>query len=198
MENNTVALLSKLALARTFIKSKKLKKDGTNEYSKYNYYTPEYVDSLVNEACIEANIICLFNLQCDQFGYFGEISTFDLESGENIVTIMRTAQPLITATNATQQMGGMNTYTKRYAFMSLFGIEDNTIDFDSQDNTKKTTSQPKQDAPQKEWINPNTDRWKEAVKALQSGTVTIQKIKIKYNISKPNELLLIEQSNISA
>lgn len=192
-------LLSKIALARVCIKSKKLKKDGTNEYSKYNYYTPEYVDSLVTEACNEAGIMCIFNLDCDQFGYFGELITIDLESGESITSIMRTEKPNITATNATQQMGGMNTYTKRYALMSFFCIEDNTTDFDAQDNRPDVYKLEKQPAkyPQKNeddkrgWLNKFksdkvtvTDEWNKVVAALKAKTHTIKDVESKYKISK--------------
>jgi hypothetical protein len=183
-------LLSKLALARTFIKGKKLKKDGTNTFSKYNYYTPEYVDSLVTEACNETNIMCLFNLECDQFGYFGEVLTYDLETGESIRSIIRTEKPNITATNATQQMGGMNTYTKRYALMSLFCIEDNTIDFDSNEHAEKVIQQTKpEDA--RAWLNKFksdkttiTDEWAKVVEALASKAYTLAQVETKYKVNK--------------
>lgn len=186
-------LLSKVALARVYIKSKRLKKDGTNDYSGYNYYTPEYVDSLVTEACNESGIMCLFNLECDQFGYFGELLTVDLETGESIRSVMRTEKPNITATNATQQMGGMNTYTKRYALMSFFCIEDNTVDFDSQDNRSAskpaTTSQKTDDT--RPWLNKYkadkktvTDEWNKVIGALTAKTHTVKDVESKYKINK--------------
>lgn len=188
-------VLSKLATARTFIKSHPLKKDGRNEFSKYDYFTPEIVSKLVNDACVEANIICVFSLKQDALSYYGEITTTDLETGESVVTEMRTEKPVITATNATQQMGGMNTYTKRYAFMSLFDIEDNTIDFDSQDNTKP---EKKSQAPQQNgvkvndlpWLNEGTKEWEGAVKKLQAGTTTVDKIKTVMKVNKANEAKL--------
>lgn len=185
-------LLSKLALARAFVKAKKLSKDGTNEYSKYNYFTPEFVESIVTEACNEVNIMCLFNLECDQFGYFGEVLTFDLETGDSIRSVIRTEKPNITATNATQQMGGMNTYTKRYAFMSLFGIEDNTIDFDAQDN-RPSTQKPKEEKPadDRPWLNKFkgdkktiTDEWVNVTKALAEKKCTMQYVESRYKINK--------------
>jgi hypothetical protein len=197
MENKT-NLLSKLAQARVHIKSKNLKKDGTNEYSKYSYYTPEYVDRLVTDACIEADIMCVFNLECDQYGYYGEVITYDLEDGNSLRTVIRTEKPNITATNATQQMGGMNTYTKRYALMSLFCIEDNTIDFDAQ---KPTTQQstipapklaaPNQDDDGKQWLNKYkadkttiTDEWTKVVAALQSKEYTLAQVEGKYKLAR--------------
>ncbi len=185
-------ILSKLATARLFIKSHPIKKDGRNEFSKYDYFTPEIVNKLVNEACIEANIICTFSLKQDTLSYYGEITTTDLDSEEQLITEMRTSRPNITATNETQQMGGMNTYTKRYALMSLFDIEDNTIDFDSQDNTKTQDN--------RQWLNKTnkdgtlTETWNKVTEALKSGKFTISQVEAKYKLSKEvkTELLTIK------
>jgi len=185
-------VLSKLATARLFIKSHPIKKDGRNEFSKYDYFTPEIVSKLVNEACIEANIICVFSLKQDVLSYYGEIVTTDLETGEQLVTEMRTAKPMITATNETQQMGGMNTYAKRYAFMSLFDIEDNTIDFDSQDNTKKQQqSQQQNDLP---WLNEGTKEFDGALNKMKEGKSSIDALKKYFKISKKVQDKLIELS----
>jgi hypothetical protein len=196
-------VLSKLSLARVYVKSHPLKKDGRNEFSKYDYFTPEIVSKLVNEACNETNIICIFSLKQDTLGYFGEVATTDLETGETLITEMRTEKPVITATNATQQMGGMNTYTKRYCLMSLFDIEDNTIDFDNQDNSKPTTkaqSSPNQQTngtkvstgAELPWLNEGTKEFDGAVKKLRAGTTTIEKIKAVFRISKAIDAKLKE------
>ena len=179
-------VLSKLAAARTYIKSHPIRKDASNTFSKYDYFSPELVASLVNKACIESDSICVFNLKQDQHGYYGEVIFTDLESGESITTIMRTEKPEIKATNATQQMGGMNTYAKRYALMSLFDIEDNTIDFDAQDNTKQPEK--KQAAPaqtdDKPWLNKGSKEYEATVKKLQAGSATLQTVKQYFKLSK--------------
>lgn len=185
-------VLSKLATARLFIKSHPIKKDGRNEFSKYDYFTPEIVSKLVNEACIEADIICVFNLKQDALSYYGEVITTDLETGEQIITEMRTAKPMITATNETQQMGGMNTYAKRYSLMSLFDIEDNTIDFDSQDNTKsKQVNQVSNDLP---WLNENTKEFEGALLKMSEGKSSIDALKKYFKISKKVQDKLTELS----
>ena len=181
-------VLSKLATARVFIKSHPVKKDGRNDFSKYDYFTPEIVSKLVNDACVEANIICVFNLKQDTIGYYGEVITTDLDSGEQLVTEMRTAKPEIKATNETQQMGGMNTYAKRYAFMSLFDIEDNTIDFDSQDNSKPASKAPA--TSELPWLNKGTKEFNGAVEKLRAGSTTIEKIRMVMKVSKEVEKLL--------
>jgi hypothetical protein len=189
-----INILSKLAVARMHVKSHPLKKDGRNEYSNYDYFTPEIVSKIVNDACIEANIICVFSLRQDALSYFGEITVTDLESGESLTTETRTAKPNITATNETQQMGGMNTYCKRYSLMSLFDIEDNTIDPDAQDNRKKGNPAPqqKQQKPDdnRPWLNEG-DLLDKAIAKLKAGTTTIQKIKDGMKVSKTIEAKLL-------
>ena len=174
-------VLSKLALARTYIKSHPVKKDGRNEFSKYDYFTPEIVSKLVNDACNEVNIICVFSLKQDSLGYYGEVTTTDFESGEALVTEMRTARPEIKATNETQQMGGMNTYAKRYALMSLFDIEDNTIDFDSQDNTKKPVQKVENDLP---WLNEGSKEFIGAMEKIKAGKSSLEALRKYFKISK--------------
>lgn len=189
-------VLSALAGARLYIKSHPTKKDGRNDFSKYDYFTPEIVSKLVNDACIENNLICIFNLRQDQLGFYGEIITTDLESGEQLVTEMRTARPEIKATNETQQMGGMNTYAKRYALMSLFDIEDNTIDFDSQNNVEKKAKESFNNASQKLWLYKGTKEFSGAIAKLKAGTTTIEKIKSVMILSKEVEQLLKDATKI--
>lgn len=176
-----IQILSKLATARLYIKSHPIKKDGRNTFSNYDYFTPEIVSKLVNDACIEANLIAVFSLKQDDLGYYGEIILTDLETGESLRSEMRTAVPSIKATNETQQMGGMNTYTKRYALMSLFDIEDNTIDFDSHDNTPKPKQQQDDDKP---WLNEKDEMFTKAIEKLKAGQTTIEKIGQSFKLSK--------------
>lgn len=135
-------LLEKLQKAREIIKTSDLKKAGRNEYSKFDYYTPEQVESLVDKACKETNTIILCNLKADEFGLFQTLDFIDLESEEKLTFEMRTKHGSITATNETQQMGGTDTYSERYIKMKVFQIKDNNLDLDSQDNRPKQAVKP--------------------------------------------------------
>jgi hypothetical protein len=132
----------KLAEARDLIRKTKVSKGGTNEYSKYDYFTPEQVESLVAEACEKTNTICLTSLKKDEYGYFQVLKLINMEKPDEYLDFeLRTEKPSIKATNDTQQMGGMDTYSERYIKMKVFQIKDNNLDFDLQDNRtdKKTT-----------------------------------------------------------
>jgi len=177
-------MLNKIEAARKTIRAQKLKKDGTNDYSKYNYFSPEMVEKLVTDACTEHGLTFIFNLKADEFGLFGELTVYDLEKENNfptavsLTTVMRTTMPSIKATNEAQQMGGCMTYTRRYMLMSFFGIMDNSLDFDSQDNRPKqpakSTAKPSPtDAAFLKLIAKVRDEGKEAIeKAKQFFTLT--------------------------
>ena len=141
-------IYSKLAEARKIIRETKEKKAGHNSYSGYDYFTPEQVEALVADACEKTKTICVTNLRRDQYGYYQELRFIALENplmatkqqGEGVELIdqitfeLRTEPPEIKATNAAQQMGGMDTYSERYIKMKVFQIKDNNLDFDSQKN----------------------------------------------------------------
>ena len=128
-------IYEKLAEARKIIRETKLKKAGHNSYSGYDYFTPEQVETLVADASEKTKTICITSLHHGQYGDFQELKFIDVEKPENKIDfVLATAMPEIQATNAAQQMGGMDTYSERYVKMKAFQIKDNNLDFDSQDN----------------------------------------------------------------
>jgi len=130
-------ILKELKEARRIIKESDLKKSGRNDFSKFDYYTPEQVEQLVDKACEATGTIVLCNLKADEFGLFQTLDFIDLDSQEKLSFEMRTKHGSITATNETQQMGGTDTYSERYIKMKVFQIKDNNLDLDSQDNRPK-------------------------------------------------------------
>ena len=130
-------LLNKLAAAKAEIKATKLKKEGKNTFSNYEYFTPSQIEFLVATACHNNKLLTLFDLIRNDLGVYGRLTIYDLESGEKLTTEMASAIPEIKATNIAQQLGGCVTYTERYLKMSLFGITDNQLDFDTTENIKK-------------------------------------------------------------
>ena len=130
-------LVKKIANAKKEIKESKLKKEGKNTYSNYEYFTPSQIEYLVQSVCNSNQLMTKFDLKRNELGVFGVLTIFDLETGESLNFEMATAIPEIKATNIAQQLGGCVTYTERYLKTSAFGITDNNLDFDSQDNRPK-------------------------------------------------------------
>lgn len=129
-------LYKKISLAKKEIKETKTEKKGENSFSKYKYFTPDQIEQLVYIACEKYGLLTSFNLIRNEFGTFGVLSIIDIESGNKLDYQMATAIPEIKATNIAQQLGGCVTYTERYLKMSAFGITDNSLDFDTSENTK--------------------------------------------------------------
>lgn len=124
----------KLSQARDIIKSSPVKKAGRNEFSKYDYFTPEQVSAMVHEAEKQTGLIHLFSMKRNEHGIHGELTIVDIESQEAVNFVQATEIPEIKATNAAQQVGGAVTYTQRYMLMTAFDIADNSLDFDGKDN----------------------------------------------------------------
>jgi len=144
-------LVEKLANAKREIKETKLKKEGENKFSNYKYFTPSQIELLVQQASFNQRIVTKFDLIRDSLGVYGQLTIFDLDSDDSLVFTMATAIPEIKATNIAQQLGGCVTYTERYLKTSAFGITDNNLDFDAQDNTKKAEA--KNEVTELDWIN---------------------------------------------
>jgi len=131
-------IYQKIQACRDAIKKSNLEKKGWNEYSKYKYYLPEQIDALVYSACLEQKLFYKFDLLNGEYGLYGQLTVIDLESKEEAIFCAATEIPQITATNASQQMGGAMTFVNRYLLMFAFDIVDNNLDFDTlKPNNKK-------------------------------------------------------------
>lgn len=137
-------VIKKIAQAKELVKGTKMKKEGKNTFSGYDYFTPTQIEKLVSEVCEKCGIMTMFELIRNEFGVYGELTVYDLESSESLKVRMATAIPEIKATNIAQQLGGCVTYTERYLKTSVFGIIDNNLDFDNQKQPTDTTP-PKRD-----------------------------------------------------
>lgn len=135
-------IIKKMAKAKAEIKQSKLKKEGRNEFSKYDYFTPAQIEFLVNQVCDDNKLLTTFDLIRNELGVYGLLTVYDCESDEKLEYHMATAIPEIKATNIAQQLGGCVTYTERYLKMSAFGITDNKLDFDTTENTKTVAATP--------------------------------------------------------
>lgn len=137
-------ILERLAKARKIIRETKIKKLGNNTYSKYMYFTPEQVEQLVADACEKTNTIVICNLLADEHGYYQTLEFISIDNPKDKLSFeLRTEKGAITATSATQQMGGTDTYSERYIKMKVFQIKDNNLDPDSQDNRKSASKENK-------------------------------------------------------
>lgn len=143
--------IKKLNEARKKVKGYDLKKSGFNDYSKYDYYTPEQINKLVNDACNELNLFNHYTLVRSEFGLIAKLRVIDIDSGKYIDFEIASEIPEIKATNAAQQLGGAVTYTERYLLMIAYDIKDNNLDFDA--HKKPEQKQAKKEEDNRPWLS---------------------------------------------
>lgn len=185
-------VLKKILNVRDAIKNTSIKKLGRNEFSKYDYFTPEQIDQLTFIECKKQGLFNKYDLKRTELGLIATMIVFDIEGEDALNFELAMEIPEIKATNISQQLGGAMTYSKRYLLMNIYDISDNSLDFDSQEPSKKQSAKTETNT-EKQWLNPKTEQWTKAVAFLKEGH-KIDEIKKKYNISKVNQEQLISES----
>lgn len=194
-------ILKKLAEAKKYIASKKMSKEWKNTFSHYSYFTPEQVASIVQEACEKFWLLTKFDLIRDELWIEWQLTIFDVESEEQMTFIGATAIPEITATNIAQQIGWCMTFCERYLKQTAFWITDNSLDFDTTENTEKRVKEEKKSEekkstqptarfndPELEQLKANSDR----VWSFETSNALIEQISTKYKISKEMKMKIAD------
>jgi len=105
------------------------------------------------------------------------------ESGEYISSL---TEIICNKQNDAQSHGSGVSYARRYGLQSMCNL--GSSDDDGNEASAPAPAKPSTD---KAWLNKGTDEWKNAVNALLKGTHTIEDVKKKYSLSKPNETELL-------
>lgn len=178
-------VLKKLFLAKAMVSQMKNSKEWSNDFSKYSYFTPEQVNKIVQTVNDENWLFTAFNLKRNEYWVFWTLTVYDVESWESLEFEMASEIPEIKATNAAQQLGWCVTYTERYLKMSVYWIVDNSLDFDTTENTK-ARAQKKSEWEDLDWF----EKAKQATKFMQECLDEedfISKVKSKHKPTKQQE-----------
>ena len=178
-----MSVIKKIQACRAAIKASNLKKEGYNEFSRYSYYTPEQVNKLVYDVCLSEGLFNKFSLTRNEHGLHGWLKVIDIESGESESFQAAMEMPVITATNASQQMGGCMTFSERYLKQIVYDIVDNNLDPDAKDN-RQETQRVELDPEEKQWLNAGTKEFTQAKLAIAQGLRSVEDVRKKYKISK--------------
>lgn len=190
-------VLKKLYLAKASVAQMKNKKEGSNSFSKYEYFTPEQVNKIVQTVNDEQGLFTAFSLKRNEFWVYWVVTVYDIESWESMDFEMASEIPDIKATVSTQQLGWCVTYTERYILQSIYWIKDNSLDLDSDEQYKARTkkkAEVKEDVkfddepsnPEPDWF----EKAKQSTKFMQQCLDEedfINKIKSKYKPTKQQE-----------
>ena len=164
-------IITSLAKAKQKIATIRVSKEGSNDYSHYDYFTPEQVNKLVQTVCDEFKLLTKFDLKRNEYGLYGTLTIYDIDSGESLVFEGASELPDIKATVSSQRYGGLMTYLERYLKSTAFGICDNSLDLDTTENTKKVAAATKPAAPSLSTPTTNDLPWfnKEELETLKGN-----------------------------
>ncbi|MDC4242707.1 ERF family protein, partial [Clostridium tertium] len=123
-EIKIINIYQKLQKSRVELQAKNLKKSGKNSYSNYEYF--ELGDFLpgVNEVCNNNGLATIFHFE-------KEIATLTIIDVDNPESIIKFETPIemaaIKGSSTIQQIGGTQTYARRYLYMMAFEIAETDI-----------------------------------------------------------------------
>jgi hypothetical protein len=133
-------IYQKLQKSRVELQAKNLKKSGKNSYSNYEYF--ELGDFLpgVNEVCNNNGLATIFHFEKE----IATLSVIDVDNPESIIKFETPIEmAAIKGSSTIQQIGGTQTYARRYLYMMAFEIAETDIvdksevDLDKQEGEQK-------------------------------------------------------------
>lgn len=174
------------ALTLFHVKVGDIVKDAKNPFFKSAYATLQNIQDTIREPLIE----CGLTVSQHPEGEHGLTTILMHESGE----WLESHYIMTPVKNDPQGIGSCITYQKRYALVSILNLSVNDPDDDGNHATYGSST-PAQKSPakstdDKKWLNKDTKEFNAIVQRLALGTVTIDKIKEHYKLSKETEQLL--------
>lgn len=163
----------------------KAPKGQYNSFGKYSYRSCEdileAVKPLLNE--VEASIMITDEVQeVAGIPFVNARAVFFDNEGKIEVSAQAGIDPNRKGMDIAQSFGSSSSYARKYALNGLFLIDD-TKDADASNTHDKNTPTV--------WLNENTKEFDRAKAKLQSGELTIAKLKSKVLMSKKVEQLLL-------
>lgn len=126
MEKEPIKLniYQKLQKCRVELQEKSLKKSGKNSYSNYEYF--ELGDFLpgVNEVCSKNGLATIFHFERE----LATLTVIDVDNTESRILFETPIEmAAIKGASTMQQIGGTQTYSRRYLYMMAFEIAETDI-----------------------------------------------------------------------
>lgn len=178
-------LYQKIQRCRVELQNLNLKKSGRNKFANFDYY--ELADFLpkVNELFDKYKLFSQFTLRSE----VATLEVFDTEKGDSVTFSSPVAEVNIKGSNAIQNLGGANTYMKRYLYLNLLEIvESDSFDAVSGKEQKGVKFTPKTKEQEKEVLD-LMNKMKNLIIETDSDMEEIK----KYYKVKSNADMTIEQ-----
>nr|DAP67207.1 MAG TPA: ERF superfamily protein [Caudoviricetes sp.] len=132
------SVMKKLQKSRVDWQSKPRKKSGFNKFQNFKYFVLKDILPTVNEIFNKNGLYSQYNLTKD----YAELIITDSSTGDYLVYKI----PVQKLDNPTMQnIGAINTYSKRYLYMNALEIEEDEDELDSQDLDKSVNKESKEE-----------------------------------------------------
>lgn len=132
------SVMKKLQKSRVDWQSKPRKKSGFNKFQNFKYFVLKDILPTVNEIFNKNGLYSQYNLTKD----YAELIITDSTTGDYLIYRI----PVQKLDNPTMQnIGAINTYSKRYLYMNALEIEEDEDELDSQDLEKTVNKESKEE-----------------------------------------------------
>lgn len=126
----------KMQLAKVQLLEKNLKKSGENKFSKFFYYELADILPSIIQICNELKLFTAVSFTDD----LAVLEIIDVEKPENKIIYTSPMRDLeLKGCNKIQSLGGTETYSRRYLYMSAFDIIESDMFDGRADNTEIKT-----------------------------------------------------------
>lgn len=132
------SVMKKLQKSRVDWQSKPRKKSGFNKFQNFKYFVLKDILPTVNEIFNKNGLYSQYNLTKD----YAELIITDSTTGDYLtykIPVQKLDNPTM------QNIGAINTYSKRYLYMNALEIEEDEDELDSQDLDKSVNKESKEE-----------------------------------------------------
>lgn len=132
------SVMKKLQKSRVDWQSKPRKKSGFNKFQNFKYFVLKDILPTVNEIFNKNGLYSQYNLTKD----YAELIITDSSTGDYLtyrIPVQKLDNPTM------QNIGAINTYSKRYLYMNALEIEEDEDELDSQDLDKTVNKESKEE-----------------------------------------------------
>lgn len=125
MDKDKLNLYQKVAMIKGEMAKAKFPKTGYNKFTKFNYFQLDDFEPVLEKLCSDYGIVTFFNFSPDS----ASMIVVNSDAPDQSISVMSPVAITEKTGNAMQDIGSMQTYARRYLFMSFFGItESDTLD----------------------------------------------------------------------
>ena len=172
MTNNTMNLYQKVAKIKGEMSSMKFTKTGKNSFTHFNYFQLDDFEPTLEKLCSQYGVVTYFQFALDA----ARMVVVDADSPADKIEVDSPVDVSFGKTSTKMQdIGSMQTYARRYLFMSFFGItESDFLDEVSGMDTPKSEDDVTPDKDGSKKSDSNTDNRKPDTNADKKKSTAYQ------------------------